>query len=77
MSYAEIRYDDINLDVEFTYYPGHPGHYPTMNDPGEPPTPPEFEFINITGGGRSLHEYTKTELDEIEQIVLDQVQNDF
>lgn len=77
MPYAEVMYNDDLLEVEFSYYPGHPGHRPTMNDPGEPPTPPEFEIRNIAGGDRALSEYYDGELDVIEELIMQQIRDDF
>lgn len=40
--------DDVEHEVLFRYYPGHPGcWYRPNGDPGDPPEPDEVEIIGV------------------------------
>ena len=39
--------EDIEIEVEFTLTGGDSGIAPSMNHPGEPPSPPDFEIVQV------------------------------
>ena len=70
----EINDEEIEVSVDFQFYPGDPGLWRYSNgDPGYPPTGPEVEIMFVTDKNGKTYEFEipANQITRIEQECID------
>jgi hypothetical protein len=63
-AYCPFGLGEIEVDIVYTYTPGHPARGPSYASGGEPADPPEVEFISAA--------LPKGKLDDHHQLMLNE-----
>jgi hypothetical protein len=68
----EENEEELELEIEYDYHSGYSGSGPSLNNPGDPPEPPEIELISVTHNGKAI-----TLTDEEEEYLYEQILDDY
>ena len=53
-AYCPFAGDELEVEITYTYLAGRPARGPSYASGGEPPDPPEIEFVSATITGATL-----------------------